>query len=78
MTTTVSSGQQWDAPNAWPPLVLLLIEGLMTLKVDSAVSMATNITNNWLNTNYVAYNETGYMYEKYNAYEVMTFVAIRS
>ena len=26
-TTNVTSGQQWDAPNAWPPLQDLLIEG---------------------------------------------------
>ena len=40
LTTTVSSGQQWDSPNAWPPVVLLIIEGLRTLQVDSAVTLA--------------------------------------
>lgn len=70
MTTSVTSGQQWDAPNAWPPLVLLLIEGLIALKVDLAVTLADNIKNSWLNTCYLAYNETGFMYEKYNALEV--------
>ena len=30
MTSLVESGQQWDAPNAWPPLQALLIEGLVT------------------------------------------------
>lgn len=40
LTTSVTSGQQWDAPNAWPPLVLLLIEGIRTLQVDSAVDLA--------------------------------------
>lgn len=29
-----------DAPNAWPPLVLLLIEGLWTLQVESALDLA--------------------------------------
>ena len=28
LTTTIASAQQWDAPNAWPPLVLVMIEGL--------------------------------------------------
>lgn len=30
MTSLVESGQQWDAPNAWPPLQALLAEGLAT------------------------------------------------
>ena len=29
-----------------------------------------NITTDWLNTCYTAYNDTGFMYEKYNAFEV--------
>eukprot|EP01033_Poteriospumella_lacustris_P001180 gene1179-858_t len=81
-TTAQNTGQQWDAPNAWPPLVLLLIEGLTRLAQDSedphhasrqcarAGAMAANVTKLWLETNYVAFNRTGYMYEKYNAYEM--------
>lgn len=26
-TTTVASGQQWDAPNAWPPLQDMIVQG---------------------------------------------------
>ena len=32
--------------------------------------MQQTITAQWLETMYLAYNSTGYMYEKYNAYEV--------
>lgn len=32
--------------------------------------MQTEITQLWLNTCYIAYNRTSYMYEKYNAYHV--------
>src|SRR4029077_14388826 len=28
VTTLIPSGQQWDAPNGWPPLQWLAIEGL--------------------------------------------------
>ncbi len=28
LTSDILSSQQWDAPNAWPPLVLMIIEGL--------------------------------------------------
>lgn len=28
MASLVETGQQWDAPNAWPPVQALLVEGL--------------------------------------------------
>lgn len=28
LTSDTASGQQWDAPNAWPPLVHMAVEGL--------------------------------------------------
>src|SRR3989442_1442197 len=28
VTTLIASGQQWDAPNGWPPLEWLAIEGV--------------------------------------------------
>ena len=28
-TSLVQSGQQWDFPNAWPPLQHVLVEGLL-------------------------------------------------
>lgn len=80
LTTTANTGQQWDAPNAWPPLVMLLIEGLKNLGLatislnstacSDALELAENITTHWLETNYIAYNTTQFMYEKYNAYEM--------
>ncbi len=30
MASLQETGQQWDAPNAWPPLQALLAEGLAT------------------------------------------------
>eukprot|EP00981_Chlorochromonas_danica_P013419 scaffold6314_cov273-Ochromonas_danica.AAC.32 len=70
LTTTLSTGQQWDAPNAWPPLVLMIIEGLKNLNTLSSRSLALVTAQRWLYTCYRAFNETGYMYEKYNAYVV--------
>jgi alpha,alpha-trehalase len=40
LTTSVNSEQQWDAPNAWPPLILLLIEGLKQLSIPSALDLS--------------------------------------
>jgi hypothetical protein len=77
-TTLVPTGQQWDFPNSWPPLVLLTIEGLGNLAdvnsnrnppeaVTLATAMAANISSTWLQTNYAAYATSGYMYEKYDS-----------
>eukprot|EP01034_Spumella_vulgaris_P021312 gene21312-27342_t len=70
LTTTLSTGQQWDAPNAWPPLVWLTIQGLRNLNTSSSVNLASTITTRWLNTCMIAYDATDFMYEKYNAFEV--------
>lgn len=43
LTTTINTGQQWDAPNAWPPLVLLTIEGLQRLKTPLSLSLAVSL-----------------------------------
>jgi neutral trehalase len=45
LTTTVPSGQQWDSPNAWPPLVLLIIEGLHTLESTTADALAVRLAS---------------------------------
>ena len=33
-TSLVKSGEQWDFPNAWPPLQHMLIEGLANSKSE--------------------------------------------
>lgn len=70
LTTRSETGQQWDSPNAWAPLVMFTIEGLNELNTDAASNLSNTVANRWLNTNYLAYNATGYMYEKYNSFEV--------
>ena len=71
LTTTIStSQQQWDSPNAWAPVVLLIIDGLRKLNLSYATETAENIKSLWLNTCFIAFKNTGYMYEKYNAYEI--------
>lgn len=44
LTTTAATGLQWDAPNSWPPLVLLTIEGLqLQVEVARAQELAVSI-----------------------------------
>ncbi|CAE8588716.1 unnamed protein product, partial [Polarella glacialis] len=59
---------QWDAPNAWPPLQLMLIEGLEQMPAAvSGVGLAAQVGQRWLASCYAAWQRSGFMYEKYNA-----------
>jgi alpha,alpha-trehalase len=66
VTTTIDTGQQWDAPNGWAPLQWIAISGLRSYG-NSA--MAASIAYRWMiNVNEV-YERTGKLVEKY---DVMT------
>ncbi|KAH9751052.1 Trehalase [Citrus sinensis] len=65
-TSLTRSGEQWDFPNGWAPLQHMIVEGLGKSGSHEAKSMAQDIAMRWINTNYVAYKETGAMHEKYN------------
>ncbi|KAJ7990155.1 hypothetical protein DPEC_G00297390 [Dallia pectoralis] len=65
-TSLVDSDQQWDYPNAWPPLQHMLIEGLSSQPSDEAKKLAFNLAQNWIRTNWLAYNKYDAMFEKYS------------
>jgi len=70
LTTTVHSGQQWDSPNAWPPLEHMLVEGFEQFHAKSGgKELADWLASAWLETNYMAWHKTGAMYEKYNGFK---------
>lgn len=62
-TSTVPTGQQWDAPNGWAPLQWIAIEGLRDY--GEAVLAAT-IAQRWMLRVISAYRATGKLVEKYN------------
>ena len=63
VTTTIDTGQQWDAPNGWAPLQWIAIGGLRSYG-DSA--NAASIACRWIiNVNEV-YERTGKLVEKYD------------
>lgn len=43
LTTTVATGQQWDSPEAWAPLVMFTIEGLQNLNTKNSLSLAVSL-----------------------------------
>jgi alpha,alpha-trehalase len=73
------TGQQWDWPNAWAPLQDWIIEGLSGcaklagMSVDDARFMSSfsrDLTSRWLNSTLLAFQKTGFMFEKYDATKV--------
>ncbi|KAH7388450.1 hypothetical protein KP509_16G076300 [Ceratopteris richardii] len=66
-TSLQETGQQWDFPNAWPPLQHMVIEGLFLSGHSDGQRLAKKIALEWIRTNFVAFNESGYMLEKYDA-----------
>jgi alpha,alpha-trehalase len=66
-TTLCNSSQQWDFPNAWPPLQHIMVQSLLNAKAPRAQELARNLTSRWLYSNWVAWNSTGAMFEKYTA-----------
>ncbi len=63
VTTQIASGQQWDAPNGWPPLQWLAIQGVARY---GRGDVADDARNRWLALNRRTYRVTGKMTEKYD------------
>ena len=63
VTTGFASGQQWDAPNGWPPLEWLTIEGV---RHYGRADLADQAGSRWLALIGRTYRATGRMMEKYD------------
>lgn len=63
VTTPIRSGQQWDAPNGWPPLEWLGIEGVRRY---GRADLADTVRARWLALNRRTWRATGRMMEKYD------------
>jgi alpha,alpha-trehalase len=63
VTTTFASGQQWDAPNGWPPLEWLAIEGVRRY---GRADLADKAASRWVALIARTYRATGRMMEKYD------------
>ncbi len=68
MTSLEQTGQQWDAPNAWPPLQHMLIEGAAHAGEASAGPvLARQLAGAYIDATHTAWCRTGHMHEKYDA-----------
>lgn len=65
-TSIKQTGQQWDSPNAWPPLQSIVVQGLRNTESEPALSAAKEFADRWVKSNYMGYRESEQMYEKVN------------
>ena len=62
-TTEHNTGQQWDAPNGWPPLEWMTVWGLERC---GQRELAREIGTRWIKLNLDVFKRTGKLMEKYN------------
>jgi alpha,alpha-trehalase len=63
VTTNITSGQQWDAPNGWPPLQWVAVSGFR--RYDQP-ALAHEIARRWLATVQRVFANKGKLVEKYD------------
>lgn len=66
-TSTYNTGQQWDAPNGWPPLQWMTIGALDKI---GEKELAKEIAQRWIKLNIRVYKETGKLMEKYDVVDI--------
>lgn len=65
--STMESGEQWDMPNTWPPLVYMVVMGLMNTGNEEAADEAYFWADRWVRSSHAAFKRTHQMFEKYSA-----------
>ncbi|XP_048471432.1 trehalase isoform X2 [Rhincodon typus] len=65
-TSLVTSGEQWDYPNAWPPLQQMIIEGLAKSNSEAGQRIAFQQAQKWIHSNWHLYEKRQAMFEKYD------------
>lgn len=61
------TGEQWDFPNAWPPLVSIVVNALEAMKLTEAKEAAFHVAQTWVRSNMLGFEDTNQMFEKYDA-----------
>ena len=67
VTTTLTTGEQWDAPNGWAPLQWIAISGLRRYRQDA---LAETIACRWMSIVNDVYRDSGKLVEKYNVIDI--------
>ncbi|XP_041978625.1 trehalase-like [Aricia agestis] len=65
-TSLFFSGEQWDYPNAWPPLMSMTVSALEVLNTPEADQIAFQVSQNWIRSAYIGYVKNNRIYKKYH------------
>ncbi|XP_046572734.1 trehalase-like isoform X2 [Haliotis rubra] len=65
-TSLSNTGQQWDLPNAWPPLQHVIITSLAEGRRKQSKALAIELAQRWVYTNWLGWKNTRHMFEKYD------------
>ncbi|KPJ02593.1 Trehalase [Papilio xuthus] len=65
-SSLVKSGEQWDYPNAWPPLVSVTVNALRALGTREAKQIAFDIAQKWVRACLKGFTDNKQMFEKYD------------
>ena len=68
--STIETGEQWDWPNAWPPLQSMIGEGAEIYGGEQGAQLAKIIAQRYLKTSHAAWVSTGCMYEKFDVCKI--------
>jgi len=60
----MNSGEQWDFPNAWSPLVYLFLESVAKIPFPEAQYLVNTAISKWIASNMSALRDHGHMFEK--------------
>ncbi len=71
-TTLETTGEQWDAPNGWAPMVYMTVMGLERY---GAHELAKEIALRWCTLNISVFEKTGLLLEKYNIEDLESLAA---
>jgi neutral trehalase len=63
-TSLELTNEQWDFPNAWPPLQIIAIQGLANTEDPAAKDLAYDLARNWVYANHKGYLDAKEMFEK--------------
>ncbi|MGB3802158.1 MAG: alpha,alpha-trehalase TreF [Lewinella sp.] len=66
-TSLRETGQQWDAPNGWPPLQWMAYAGLQRYEYED---LASDVRSRWMDNNERVYENVDKMVEKYNVEDI--------
>lgn len=65
-TSIINSGEQWDFPNAWPPLVSIVVNALEALGTEEGEKVAFKVAETWVRACHKGFLENKQMFEKYD------------